>query len=55
MPTPVALLSLATASPPNVLPQAQVEQAARELFSDKFPQFERMAPVFSTEASAPGK
>lgn len=48
MPPPVALLSLATASPPNVLAQAQVEQAARDLFYDKFPQFERMAPVFTS-------
>ena len=44
----VALLSLATASPPHVLAQADVEQVARELFSRRFPQFERMAPVFTT-------
>lgn len=45
---PVALLSLATASPPFTLAQAEVEQVARDLFSDRFPQFERMAPVFTT-------
>lgn len=45
---PVALLSLATASPPFTLAQGEVEQVARDLFSDRFPQFERMAPVFTT-------
>jgi alkylresorcinol/alkylpyrone synthase len=48
MNSPVALLSLATASPPFILAQKDVEQVARELFSDRFPQFERMAPVFTT-------
>ena len=45
---PVALLSLATASPPNVLAQDDVAAAARRLFQDRFPQFERMAGVFKT-------
>ncbi|HEY8574650.1 type III polyketide synthase [Phenylobacterium sp.] len=48
MPTPVGLIALATASPPHELPQAEVAQAAREIFRDRFPQFERMAPVFDT-------
>ena len=43
---PVGLLSLATASPPHVLAQKDVEQVARDLFAGRFPQFERMAPVF---------
>lgn len=48
MMSPVALLSLATASPPFSLAQKDVEQVARDLFSDRFPEFERMAPVFTT-------
>lgn len=48
MPAPVSLLSLAIASPPFTLQQGEVEQAARELFVDDFPQFERMAKVFTT-------
>ncbi|MBU1376275.1 MAG: type III polyketide synthase [Alphaproteobacteria bacterium] len=46
--SPVALLSLATASPRFTLAQKDVEQVARDLFSERFPQFERMAPVFTT-------
>ena len=48
MDRPVALLSLAIASPPFVLPQDDVEAVARALFSDRFQGFERMAPVFKT-------
>jgi len=48
MTPPVRLISLATAQPPHELPQADVARAARELFRDRFPQFERMAPVFET-------
>ena len=48
MDRPVALLSLASASPPFVLPQDDVEAVARALFSDRFQGFERMAPVFKT-------
>ena len=44
----VALLSLATASPPHVLAQDDVAEAARRLFQDRFPQFDRMAGVFKT-------
>jgi alkylresorcinol/alkylpyrone synthase len=45
---PVRLLSLATASPPHDLPQTQVAELARQIFEPRFPQFARMAPVFST-------
>jgi alkylresorcinol/alkylpyrone synthase len=48
MPAPVALLSLATASAPHQLPQTEVARVARQLFEDKFPQFDRMAKVFDT-------
>jgi alkylresorcinol/alkylpyrone synthase len=41
-------LSLVTASPPHELRQSDVAAAARWLFQDRFPQFERMAPVFET-------
>ena len=52
MSAPVALLSLATASPPHQMPQAQVAEVARRLFEDKFPQFDRMAKVFGTAGIA---
>ena len=45
---PVGMLSLATASPPFTLSQIEAKQIARDLFSTRFPQFERMAPVFAT-------
>ncbi|MFK0299303.1 type III polyketide synthase [Brevundimonas sp. NPDC090276] len=48
MPPPVALLALSTASPPNILHQDEVAVAARSLLQDRFPGFDRMAPVFST-------
>lgn len=48
MKTPVGLLSLATARPPYELLQSDVVAAARRLFATRFPQFERMAPVFET-------
>lgn len=48
MTRPIALLSLSTASPPFTLLQTEVEAVAREVFGDTFPQFERMAPVFTT-------
>lgn len=48
MPLPVAMLSLATASPPYRLLQTEAEEVARNLFSEEFSQFERMAPVFTT-------
>jgi alkylresorcinol/alkylpyrone synthase len=48
MTQPVGLLSLATASPPHELAQQEVAEVARSLFQDRFPGFERMAPVFRT-------
>ncbi len=42
----VHLLSLATASPPNVLSQDEVVAAATQIFSARFPAFSRMTPVF---------
>src|SRR5690606_21200127 len=48
MPMPVGVLSLATATPPHVLPQADVVEAARQLYEPAFPNFERMVPVFET-------
>lgn len=47
MSPPVRLLSLSTASPPHVLPQFEVERAARAVFGPRLPIFERLAPVFA--------
>jgi alkylresorcinol/alkylpyrone synthase len=47
MSVPVQLLSLATASPPHDLHQDEVIEAANQVFAGRFPQFERMAPVFA--------
>ncbi|MDB5422591.1 MAG: chalcone synthase [Phenylobacterium sp.] len=46
MAKPVRLLSLATASPPHEITQDQVAELVRTLFAARFPNFERMAPVF---------
>jgi alkylresorcinol/alkylpyrone synthase len=43
---PVGLRSLATATPPHVLLQDEVVATVRRLMSERYPQFERMAPVF---------
>jgi alkylresorcinol/alkylpyrone synthase len=48
MTPPVRLISLSTASPPHELAQDDVARVSRDLFQDRFPQFERMAPVFHT-------
>ena len=45
---PVALLSLATASPPHELSQTEAERAARDVLGQKFRHFDRMASVFTT-------
>jgi alkylresorcinol/alkylpyrone synthase len=47
MTAPVHLLSLATASPPHDLSQDEVIEAANQVFAGRFPQFDRMAPVFA--------
>jgi alkylresorcinol/alkylpyrone synthase len=43
-----ALLSLATAVPPNVLWQRDVADAARAVFSGRYGEFERLAKVFES-------
>ena len=48
MSVPVAVLSVATASPPHVLEQRDVAEAARRLFGERFSNFERMSKVFLT-------
>lgn len=48
MPAPVQLLALNTADAPHEMTQAAAVDAARTLFADTFPAFERMAPVFKT-------
>jgi alkylresorcinol/alkylpyrone synthase len=48
MPAPIAVLSLATASPAHVLQQRDVAEAARMIFGERFAGFERMSKVFLT-------
>ena len=43
----VALMSLATATPPNILKQTDAEEIARRLFADRFEEFERLSAVFA--------
>ena len=43
----VALMSLATAAPPNVLAQTDALDIARSLFAGRFDEFERMSAVFA--------
>ncbi len=45
---PVALLSLATASPPYELSQTTAERVARDVLGRKYRHFDRMASVFTT-------
>jgi alkylresorcinol/alkylpyrone synthase len=45
-PTDPRILSLATAYPPHVMHQDRVGEAAREIFSDRFPDFGRLASIF---------
>ncbi len=44
----VSLLSVATAVPPHLLPQADAAATARRLFSHRYAAFERLARVFET-------
>jgi alkylresorcinol/alkylpyrone synthase len=46
MTAPVQLVSLATAAAPHALQQDDVVEIARGVFGPRFPQFERMVPVF---------
>lgn len=52
MSQPVALLSLATATPPNVLTQAQALSTARDLIGGQFADFDRLAPVYDNAGIA---
>lgn len=45
-PAPVRLLALASALPPHLLRQNDVVEAARQLLSPRFSQFDRLAPAF---------
>lgn len=48
MPSTPKIVSLASADAPNILSQSDAVQVARTLFRDRFPGFDRMAPVFDT-------
>ena len=48
MPLPVTILSLATASPPHVLDQAQALSVARDVLAADYAEFDRMSAVFAT-------
>ncbi len=48
MTLPVRMVALATASPPFTLAQSDAQATARELLKERFPNFDRMAPVFTT-------
>ena len=48
MPAPVQIVSLATADAPHVMTQSDVVEVARSLFTERFPGFDRMLPVFDT-------
>ncbi|WP_372707389.1 type III polyketide synthase [Brevundimonas sp.] len=48
MPAPIHLLSLATADAPHEMTQSDVVEVARVLFTERFPGFDRMLPVFDT-------
>ena len=43
----VGLMSLATATPPHVLKQADAVEIARDLFAGRFEEFERLSSVFA--------
>ncbi len=45
---PSALLSLATATPPHLLSQAEAVGVARQLFAARYPDFHRLERVFAT-------
>ena len=46
MTPPVALISLATASPPHELEQVAVGEAARAMFAHRYRDFDRLFPIF---------
>ncbi len=45
--TPARLLGIGRAVPPNRLPQDEAREWARVRFGDRYPAFDRMAPVFA--------
>lgn len=47
MTPPIGLLSLATVTPPHQLRQDEVTAAAAALFGERYPEFERLLPVFA--------
>jgi len=47
MTPPIGIVSLQTASPPHEMRQDEVAEAARSLFQARFPQFDRLRPVFA--------
>lgn len=49
---PVALLSLATAVPPTILPQEEAKALARRLFGARAGHFDKLAPVFDNAGIA---
>ncbi len=49
---PAALLGLSTAVPPYQLDQREIAKIARELFAERYPDFERLASVFRTAGIA---
>jgi alkylresorcinol/alkylpyrone synthase len=51
-PTPVALLSVATAVPPHVLEQEEAKALARRLFGTRSKHFDRLSPVFDNAGIA---
>ena len=46
--SPVSLLGLGTAVPSHSLDQGEVAAVAREMFADRYRDYERLAPVFQT-------
>ena len=45
---PVSLLGVGTAVPPGIIEQGEVADVVREMFAHRYPEFERLAPVFHT-------
>jgi len=50
--TPAALLGLGTAVPSHHLDQQDIASIVRDLFAERYPDFERLAPVFKTAGIA---
>jgi alkylresorcinol/alkylpyrone synthase len=47
-PPAVGLVGVGTAVPPGIILQTDAEALAREMFGDRYPEFERLAAVFQT-------